>query len=290
MLRLKVGFLLAAFAIVPIAAKANSCPESYAALARAPVHQRGEALVSATYGRLEELKAGRLPGIEIEVIGTSDGFPIQLVRVRSPNPKAARVFVSSGVHGDEPEGVTTGMALLENTIRSRRYDLTYVPMMNPGGLKAETRANLAKLDINRSFDPGVGTEAAEALKKAMRGRNFEVAVDLHGASQKTQFFLISAKEEGARADEILKNVPEALLLPSSTGTYPGYAPGLNDPKKYRMLFPGSAISNNGGTLKDFLAAYAPRSYTLEYPGAVDFSLQQEWNYRILNSILETAEK
>ncbi|RZA00337.1 MAG: hypothetical protein EOP11_18435 [Proteobacteria bacterium] len=269
----------------------SDCARSYARLSAdlpAPLPLSGEELVAATYRRIEELSARPPAGVEVRVIGTSDGLPIHLIHVKGSGPSSPRVFLSSGVHGDEPGAVTTGMRLLESTLLHRDADLTYVPMMNPGGLNAQTRANLAKLDINRSFNPGEITEAAESLKAALPGASFDVAVDLHGANTKKKFFLISAHEEGARADEILSEVPGALLLQSTDGRYPGYAPGLSDPKKYRMLFPGSATSNNGGTLKDYLSAHAPRSYTLEYPGAIPFSLQQKWNYRILEKIIETA--
>jgi len=224
----------------------------------------------------------------VETIGYSDGLPLYLVRVKSIDSGAPRVFLSSGVHGNEPGGVLTGMGLLEDIIKARDYNLTFAPVMNPGGLTAETRRNSMRLDINRSFADSAGSEASRALKNAIGAEKFDVAVDLHGANYKTQFFLIAAKEEGARAAEILAHVPNDLLLPSTSGTYPGYAPAFNDPERYRMLFPGSAVSSNEGTLKDYLAQRAPRSYTLEYPGAVDFTLQQKWNSSILKSILESA--
>ena len=52
-----------------------------------------------------------------------------------------------------------------------------------------------------------------------------------------------------------------------------------------------ASSQNPGTLKDYMASLGtPYSYTLEYPGAIDFKQQQDWNYRILQTILTTTRQ
>ncbi len=265
------------------------------ALAAPDTALTGEALVQNTFQRIEKLRRAGLSYIEISVIGQADDFPIHLIHVAGSNPTATRAFISAGIHGDEPFAVTTAMAFLENAVNDsvirENFDFTFVPMINPGGLGKGSRHNLLNEDINRSFRNGGKTEAAKVIQAALGKMIFDVSADLHGAEKKAQFFLIRAGGDGELEKIILHDVPPDLLLPSTSGSYPGFAPGLGDPRKYTLSSPGSATSSNEGTLKDFLAGQGtPSTYTLEYPGKLDFQQEQYWNFRILGSILSTARE
>lgn len=293
---LALAFALATAPYAPLRA-AGLCPGLYQKFDPVPftlTHLRGQALVDETYRQIRSLAEAKLPGVQVRVIGHSDGLPIHEIHITGPRG-TPKVFVAAGVHGSEAEGVTTAMRFVEWAAEAPhargQYDLTIVPMVNPGGLSRESRYNLAGKDINRSFRDGEWSEAATALRDAYRDRRFDVAVDLHGAEKKKQFFLISAQPNDARSRDILRHVPSELLLPSTSGQYPDWAPGLKNPQAYLMQGPGIASSQNPGTLKDYLASLGtPYSYTLEFPGAIDFQVQQDWNYRILQSILAFARQ
>lgn len=64
---------------------------------------------------------------------------------------APRVLVVGNIHGDEPEGVAVTKIL--RTIRIEdAVDMWIVDTMNPDGLKASTRQNANKVDLNRNFN------------------------------------------------------------------------------------------------------------------------------------------
>ena len=293
---LALAFALAHAHPAPLRA-AGLCPGFYRDLDPVPftlTQLKGQALVDETYRLLKSLADAKVPGVKVRVIGYSDGLPIHEVRIIGPRG-TPRAFISAGVHGSEGESVTTAMRFVEwaaETPSARgQYDLTIVPMVNPGGVSRETRMSLAGKDLNRSFREGEWTEASNVIREAYGKQRFDVAIDLHGAEKKKHFFLISASAEDTRSPRILSSVPEDLLLPSGSGTYPDWAPGYNNPRAYLLQAPGVASSQNPGTLKDYMASLGtPYSYTLEYPGAIDFKQQQDWNYRILQTILTTTRQ
>jgi hypothetical protein len=258
-------------------------------------HLTGEALVADTYRRIQSLVDAKLPFVTVKELGLADGKMLHWIEVRSPNPDATRVFLTSGVHGNEGEAVTTGMELLGEAIGSetfrQHFALTYVPMVNPAGLARSIRRNLQNEDINRTFMSLRFSEAAKLIAAQPNLGEFHVAIDLHGAARKTQFFLIRNQEDNGLTERALAGVPRELLLPSTSGKYPDYAPGLNEPQKYMIFSPGNAVSTNEGTVKSYLAARGvPLTYTLEYPGLISFESQQDWNGYILRSILKRVQE
>lgn len=64
-----------------------------------------------------------------------------------------KVLILGGVHGDESEGVTLSLALLDALLISFpfRLDLTLVPMFNMDGVIAGTRGNGHGVDLNRNL-------------------------------------------------------------------------------------------------------------------------------------------
>jgi murein peptide amidase A len=72
-----------------------------------------------------------------------------------------KALISAGVHGDEPSGVETICALLENNRFEsflEEWELTFLPCINPYGYEYSTRENQDGKDLNRLFknmDPPV---------------------------------------------------------------------------------------------------------------------------------------
>lgn len=68
------------------------------------------------------------------------------------NPKASRVLVFSLIHGDETPAGSVGrfwMERLEDI--DPRNSWRVIPILNPDGVKAKTRTNANKVDLNRNF-------------------------------------------------------------------------------------------------------------------------------------------
>lgn len=61
------------------------------------------------------------------------------------------VYISSGIHGDEPAGPLALLELLRNRVFDDRFSWALVPMLNPDGLCAGTRENADGVDLNRDY-------------------------------------------------------------------------------------------------------------------------------------------
>lgn len=70
---------------------------------------------------------------------------------RNP-PSTPHIYLSAGIHGDEPAGVLALVYWLEN-FRSFFYPYRFslIPVINPWGLKQNSRLNEQGIDLNRAF-------------------------------------------------------------------------------------------------------------------------------------------
>jgi len=89
------------------------------------------------------------------------------------------IYISAGVHGDEPAATSGLLAWAQKRIDWLRDGAFLLfPCLNPHGLLANTRVNQAGLDLNRRFhlddDPVCG-----AWRQVMRGVSMQMAICLH---------------------------------------------------------------------------------------------------------------
>jgi protein MpaA len=66
-------------------------------------------------------------------------------------PDAPVVFLSSGIHGDERSGPEAVVGLMEEGSWDERFNWVVLPILNPSGLRRESRENAAGIDLNRDF-------------------------------------------------------------------------------------------------------------------------------------------
>ena len=94
--------------------------------------------------------AARAARLKLEIVYVSNGFPVLFLH--SPKADRPRLYLSAGVHGDEPAPVT---ALLEWAEESpallRGLPVAIFPLFNPAGLALNTRADHRNIDLNRRF-------------------------------------------------------------------------------------------------------------------------------------------
>ena len=106
-------------------------------------------------------------------------YPLIKIVLGKGNPR--RALISGGIHGDEPAGVETICAFLENK-RYRgfleHWEFTLLPCINPSGFEAGTRNNYNDIDLNRKFKEGeVPPEVA--FVKGILEQPYELDLELH---------------------------------------------------------------------------------------------------------------
>lgn len=200
-----------------------------------------------------------------------------LIRIDTPAPAkdAPKILLTAGVHGNEHLGTLALLEFLHQYAREpelhTRFQLTVFPMMNPRSIEDGVRRPVEEFDLNRELKAGSPWPESQAFQSAVRGSQFDMALDLHGGPTRTEFFVISEGDDRGLAKKALELFPESLKLDSNDGIFPGRAGTPSDPKRYLMTSRGVVQSSKEGTVKTYLHSQGitPRAYTLEYPLRLD---------------------
>lgn len=120
----------------------------------------------------------RKAGVPLRRLAHADGY--DLFSLRTPAlAEAGGIYVSAGIHGDEPaatEGLITWAEAQGRWLA--KLPLLLLPCLNPWGLVKNTRANAQGLDLNRLFQEG-NQPMVQAVRRLVAGRQFSVGLMLH---------------------------------------------------------------------------------------------------------------
>lgn len=239
-------------------------------------------------GRVRELRQ-RSEHVSVTPLAKVGSFVIDRLDVRAPRepgqPPKLKVLVVGGVHaGSERVGVESAMRFAER-IGDRpdllgQFDITVVPLANPSALVVRSRRNKDHVDVNRSFKSGHWVAESKAMAELMRGSEFDMVLDLHGAgAQRTGFFVIRSGRDGGLARRFVRALPASQLLDRKGAG-----------KTYALDARGVVTSSNRGTLKQFgKRAGATYSYTFEAPARFSGKTQVEGTVRLAISALESLK-
>jgi protein MpaA len=105
------------------------------------------------------------------------------------------LYLSAGIHGDEP-GATEGLIAWaeKNTRMLRSRPFLIVPCINPWGLVNNSRTDAMRRDLNRCFQNDDVPEIA-ALKKVIGGRRFALAMTLHEDYDAQGIYIYEIKDQ-----------------------------------------------------------------------------------------------
>ena len=116
-------------------------------------------------------------GWRMRKFAEADGFPLYCVS--SLSGSGPSLYLSAGIHGDEPAGPEALVAWVHRRARSlRRHPLFIFPCLNPWGLVHNSRLDGEGRDLNRAYHRH-DVPVVEAQKILLRGRRFEAALMLH---------------------------------------------------------------------------------------------------------------
>jgi protein MpaA len=123
--------------------------------------------------------AAKAAGLKLREFARASGFPVLTIESRKPPDKAPRIYLSAGIHGDEPAGC---LALLEwierNPKLARKLDLRIFPCLNPWGLAHNKRSDELGRDLNRCYRDSAGSHTAAHIS-LLKNQHFDLALILH---------------------------------------------------------------------------------------------------------------
>lgn len=133
-------------------------------------------------------EAARARGFRPEPLADIAGVPLAAYTKRSPGVRP-RIYLSSGVHGDEPAAPLALLALLEAGVFDDRATWFLCPLLNPTGFALGTRENRDGVDLNRDYIDLRSAEVAGHVRWLRRQPSFDLVLCLHEDWETQGFYL-----------------------------------------------------------------------------------------------------
>jgi hypothetical protein len=211
---------------------------------------------------------------------------IHCVTTRAVFDNPARIYISAGIHGDEPAATEALITWVERrTGNLPPVELMLFPCLNPWGLINNSRVDALGRDLNRLFHrPAI--PLIKAWRSAIAGRRFDLALTLHE----------DFDAQGVYVYEVGHKRPHwgrELLLAAAAGAMPvdprrkidisrPVAPGLIRRRVREGMFRDTgypeAISLH--------LEYSDRTFTIETPSEFNLNERVEAQIRALDAAVE----
>ncbi|HMP84506.1 MAG TPA: M14 family metallocarboxypeptidase [Verrucomicrobiota bacterium] len=108
---------------------------------------------------------------------------------RKPKPGTRNIYISTGVHGDEPAGPLAVLELLKSDRWPDDADLFLLPCLNPTGFILNSRENEARKDLNRDYRHFETEEVTAHVRWLERQPPFDLTLCLHEDWESHGFYL-----------------------------------------------------------------------------------------------------
>jgi murein peptide amidase A len=103
--------------------------------------------------------------------------------------KQSRIYISTGIHGDEPAGPLAGLRLLQEDKWPENAEIYLLPCLNPIGFTLNSRTNLKGIDLNRDYRNSKSAEARAHIAWLERQPKFDFYLCLHEDWESQGFYL-----------------------------------------------------------------------------------------------------
>ncbi len=204
----------------------------------------------------------RAAGFRAEPLAEIDGCPLAAFTKRARG-RRPRIYLSAGVHGDEPAPPHALLDLVRSGLLDDRATWFVVPLLNPTGFARGTRENADGIDLNRDYKDVRTHEVRAHIRWLRHQPNFDLALCLHEDWETKGFYLYELNPDGrpSLAETILDAarthgpIEDAEVIDGR----PSHAPGLIRPVDDPLM------RENWPEAIYLRAHHTTLSYTLETP-------------------------
>lgn len=106
-----------------------------------------------------------------------------------------KMYLSTGIHGDEPSGPLALRRLIEENDWPRWIDFWVVPCLNPGGYRLNTREDANGIDLNREYRNPRAAAVRAHIGWLERQPRFDLTVVLHEDWEANGFYIYELNPE-----------------------------------------------------------------------------------------------
>ena len=137
--------------------------------------------------------AAQTRGWTSEVFHAAEGFNWLALRrtpvsFRQP-PTARRIYLSAGIHGDEPAAPLAALKLIQENRWPEHAEIFLLPCLNPLGFASNTRENADGIDLNRDYRKPKAAETRAHIAWLERQPDFDLSLCLHEDWESHGFYL-----------------------------------------------------------------------------------------------------
>jgi hypothetical protein len=133
-------------------------------------------------------------GFRVERFGETAAGPLIALTRRTPGIRP-RIYLSAGIHGDEPAPPLTLLEMLEAGLFDGRANWFICPLLNPNGLVRGVRENADGLDLNRDYKDLQSAETRAHVEWLQRQPNFSVCISVHEDWESVGYYLYELNPE-----------------------------------------------------------------------------------------------
>jgi len=232
---------------------------------------------------------------EIERLALAEGWerdPIAISEqnvlpafVRAPAGVRQHVYISTGIHGDEPAGPLAVLQLFQEKRWAPGVGVSLVPCLNPGGFEKNCRENEDGIDLNRDYRALKTPLVRAHVEWLSRQPRFDVTLLLHEDWESNGFYLyeLNPTRVSSFSNSIIERVQR--VCPIDTAPQIEGRPAQN-----------GVICANPDLMKrpDWPEAFylihnkSPLSYTLEAPSDFELPVRVKALVEGVSAVLEAS--
>ena len=110
--------------------------------------------------------------------------------------QGARIYISTGIHGDEPAGPLAALRLIQDNRWPETAEIFLLPCLNPDGFALNTRGNADGIDLNRDYRHQETGEVTAHVRWLERQPKFDLTLCLHEDWESHGFYVYELNPDG----------------------------------------------------------------------------------------------
>ena len=125
--------------------------------------------------------------------GRTQDYELYCLRYTPSIPNAPLIYLSAGIHGDEPASVACALHVIDQLVDGdslfAQYEWVVSPCDNPFGYEHHLRENEAGVDLNQTFDRPEQFAQTAFITASLKGVHVHTAIDVHEDCDSNGFYL-----------------------------------------------------------------------------------------------------
>jgi murein peptide amidase A len=165
----------------------------------------------------EQRDCAKAHGWSIDVLTAENGLQLPIFRRQVCRP-ALRLYISTGIHGDEPAGPLAVRELLKENAWPDHAEIWMCPCLNPTGFPRNTRESADGVDLNRDYRHLRAPEVRAHVAWLEKQPAFDVCFCLHEDWEAQGFYVyeVNPDHRPSVADEMIEAVRAICPIDHST--------------------------------------------------------------------------